>query len=103
MHVHQRTKLIPILDRLKTLQRKYVIRTISANNNTIALNTLHTIHKYPAAKNRLLNRLPRVPKHKIKFASNSSPGDRIPGSPLQTLLNIMEDTPISTPISLRRS
>ncbi|KAJ3645701.1 hypothetical protein Zmor_023341 [Zophobas morio] len=67
MHVHQRTKSTPILDRLKTLQRKYVIRTINANNNTIALNTLHTSHKYLAANNRLLNRLPRVPKHKIKF------------------------------------
>ncbi|KAJ3655524.1 hypothetical protein Zmor_014651 [Zophobas morio] len=80
------------------LQRKYVIRTINANNNTIALNTLHTTHKHPTANNRLLNRLPRVPKHKIKFPPTALLETVYPDLP-QTLLNIMEDTPIS----MRRS
>ena len=67
MHVYQRTNATPIPDRLKTLQQNYVKRTLNSNN-TIAIGNLHTSYKYPAANNRLLHRLLRVPKNKFKHA-----------------------------------
>ncbi|KAJ3666579.1 hypothetical protein Zmor_002016 [Zophobas morio] len=58
-----RTKSSPIINRLKTLQRKYVIRKINANNNTIALHT-HNTQIFCSPGDRLPGSPPGPPKHR---------------------------------------
>ncbi|KAJ3641910.1 hypothetical protein Zmor_028380 [Zophobas morio] len=93
MHVYQRTNAIPISDRLKTLQQNYVKRTLNSNN-TIAIENLHTSYKYPTANNRLLHRLPRVPKNKFKHAPTALLETLYPDLP-QALQDAVDHTPIS--------
>jgi hypothetical protein len=64
-NLHQETNTIPIQSRLKELQSRYVTRTLNSNN-ALAIQTLSTSFKYPSRDSRLLNRIPKIPKRKLK-------------------------------------
>jgi hypothetical protein len=64
-NLHQETNTIPIQSRLKELQSRYVTRTLNSNN-ALAIQTLSTSFKYPSRDDRLLNRIPKIPKRKLK-------------------------------------
>jgi hypothetical protein len=55
----------PTQSRLKELQSRYVTRTLNSNN-ALAIQTLSTSFKYPSRDGRLLNRIPKIPKRKLK-------------------------------------
>jgi hypothetical protein len=71
-NLHQETSTIPIQSRLKELQSRYVTRTLNSNN-ALAIQILSASFKYPSREGRLLNRIPKIPKRKLKHPSNSSP------------------------------
>jgi hypothetical protein len=64
--VHADTNTTPIQDRLITLQKRYIDRTLNSLNE-IAIQTLHTSHKFQTLDGTLLNRVPRVPRRKQKY------------------------------------
>jgi hypothetical protein len=64
-NLHQETNTIPIQSRLKELQSRYVTRTLNSNN-ALAIQTLSTSFKYPSRDGCLLNRIPKIPKRKLK-------------------------------------
>ncbi|KXZ75901.1 hypothetical protein TcasGA2_TC031880 [Tribolium castaneum] len=90
--IHATTKTTPITERLIKLQKSYVSRTLNGPNQ-IAIQTLHTSFKYPAA-NRLLNRIPIIPKQKychpptalLQFSYDSLP---------PILQQLIDETPLS--------
>jgi hypothetical protein len=64
--VHADTNTTRIQDRLITLQKRYIDRTLNSLNE-IAIQTLHTSHKFQTLDGTLLNRVPRVPRRKQKY------------------------------------
>ncbi|KAJ3616946.1 hypothetical protein MTP99_018889 [Tenebrio molitor] len=89
--VHLDTNTTPIQDRLTTLQKKYIDRTINSHNE-IAIQTLHTSHKLPTLNGTLLNRIPRVPRLKQKHPPSALLSAAYPDLP-PALQEIVEDTP----------
>ena len=92
MHVHSLAKTPPITSRLTELQQKYINRTLNSTN-PIAIQTLHTSHKYPTVDNRLLNRIPKKPKTKFKHPPTALLTSLYPNIP-EALQSIVEETPL---------
>nr|XP_015840235.1 PREDICTED: uncharacterized protein LOC107399063 [Tribolium castaneum] len=92
--IHATTETTPISERLIKLQKSYVSRTLNGPNQ-IAIQTLHTSFKYPAA-NRLLNRIPIVPKQKYRH-----PPTALLQSSYDSLPPILQQLIDETPLSLR--
>jgi hypothetical protein len=94
-NLHQETNTIPIQSRLKELQSRYVTRTLNSNN-ALAIQTLSTSFKYPSRDGRLLNRIPKIPKRKLKHPPTAllSPGYTDLPDDLQELVD-------STPLTMR--
>ncbi|KAJ3634556.1 hypothetical protein MTP99_007508 [Tenebrio molitor] len=89
------TNTIPIQSRLKELQSRYVTRTLNSNN-ALAIQTLSTSFKYPSRDGRLLNRIPKIPKRKLKHPPTAllSPAYTDLPDDLQELVD-------STPLTMR--
>ncbi|CAH1365580.1 unnamed protein product, partial [Tenebrio molitor] len=94
-NLHQETNTIPIQSRLKELQSRYVTRTLNSNN-ALAIQTLSTSFKYPSRDGRLLNRIPKIPKRKLKHPPTAllSPAYTDLPDDLQELVD-------STPLTMR--
>jgi hypothetical protein len=94
-NLHQETNTIPIQSRLKELQSRYVTRTLNSNN-ALAIQTLSTSFKYPSREGRLLNRVPKIPKRKLKHPPTAllSPAYTDLPDDLQELVD-------STPLTMR--
>jgi hypothetical protein len=94
-NLHQETNTIPIQSRLKELQSRYVTRTLNSNN-ALAIQTLSTSFKYPSRDGRLLNRIPKIPKRKLKHPPTA------PLSPAYTdLPDDLQELVDSTPLTMR--
>jgi hypothetical protein len=94
-HLHQTTQTTSIQDRLQHLQKRYVLRTLNSNNLS-AIQTLSTSYKYPARNGNLLNRIPKIPRRKLKHpptALLSTAYDELPNN-LQELVD-------TTPLAMR--
>jgi hypothetical protein len=81
----------PTQSRLKELQSRYVTRTLNSNN-ALAIQTQSTSFKYPSRDGRLLNRIPKIPKRKLKHPPTALL------SPAYTDLQELVD---STPLTMR--
>jgi hypothetical protein len=94
-NLHQETNTIPIQSRLKELQSRYATRTLNSNN-ALAIQTLSTSFKYPSRDGRLLNRIPKIPKRKLKHSPTAllSPAYTDLPDDLQELVD-------STPLTMR--
>jgi hypothetical protein len=94
-NLHQETNTIPIQSRLKELQSRYVTRTLNSNN-ALAIQTLSSSFKYPSRDGRLLNRIPKIPKRKLKHPPTAllSPAYTDLPDDLQELVD-------STPLTMR--
>jgi hypothetical protein len=94
-NLHQETNTIPIQSRLKELQCRYATRTLNSNN-ALAIQTLSTSFKYPSRDGRLLNRIPKIPKRKLKHPPTAllSPAYTDLPDDLQELVD-------STPLTMR--
>ncbi|XP_068918450.1 uncharacterized protein [Tenebrio molitor] len=95
-NLHQETNTIPIQSRLKELQSRFVTRTLNCNN-ALAIQTLSTSFKYPSRDGRrLLNRIPKIPKRKLKHPPTAllSPAYTDLPDDLQELVD-------STPLTMR--
>ncbi|KAH0809408.1 hypothetical protein GEV33_013383 [Tenebrio molitor] len=96
-HLHQKTKSTPIQDRLQLLQRRFVIRTLNSNNPT-AIQTISTSYKCPGRNGNLLNRIPKIPRRKLKH-----PPTALLSTAYDELPNYLQDSPVRPRTSLFKS
>jgi hypothetical protein len=92
-NLHQETNTIPIQSRLKELQSRYVTRTLNSNN-ALAIQTLSTSFKYPSRDGRLLNRIPKIPKRKLKHPPTALLSPAYTDLP-DDLQELMDSTPLT--------
>jgi hypothetical protein len=69
-------------------------KLISLRLNTIAIQTLYTLHKLPTYNNRLINRIPKNPIRKLRHPPTALLSKLYPDLP-ETLQDIVENTPVS--------
>ncbi|KAJ3617665.1 hypothetical protein MTP99_006763 [Tenebrio molitor] len=94
-HLHQKTKSTPIQDRLQLLQRRFVIRTLNSNNPT-AIQTISTSYKCPGRNGNLLNRIPKIPRRKLKH-----PPTALLSTAYDELPNYLQELVDTTPLAMR--